>query len=188
MNIEVEVRSFISEDKYKELIGFFTKQGKFLSEDSQVTYYFDCEEDLRIQKNDFFSKVWLKKGKIHDDHREEIEIKYGKDDFELLEKLFLALGHNVDIKWFRKRHTFEWQNVNVMVDYTKGYGYIIELELKAAEKDKDKILELLKQKLKSLNIPLTPKEEFNKKYEYYKKNWKNLVDDNAKKTKEMGKG
>ena len=176
MNIEVEVRSFISKDKYEELIEFFKTQAEFVKEDEQETYYFDTEEDLRIQKNNFFSKIWLKKGKIHDDHREEIEIKFDKDDFRKLEKLFLNIGLNVGIKWFRKRHTFKWENINVMVDYTKGYGYIIELEKMSSEKEKEKTLELLKQKLKLLNIPLTPKEDFDKKYKYYKENWRKLVE------------
>ena len=59
---------------------------------------------------------YLKKGKIHDDHREEIEIKFEKEQFNQLEKLFLALDMNVDIKWFRTRHTFKWQEINVMID------------------------------------------------------------------------
>lgn len=175
MNIEVEVRSFISKDKYEELLEFFKKQGKFVNEDCQITYYFDIKEDLRIQKNNFFSKIWLKKGKIHDSYRKEIEIKFDRDDFEKLEKLFLALGFNIKIKWFRKRHTFKWQDIDVMVDYTKGYGYIIELEKMSSKQEKEKTLELLKQKLKILNISLTPKKEFDKKYKYYKENWKKLV-------------
>lgn len=175
MAIEVEVRSFISEEKYKELLEFFAKEGKMINEDEQVTYYFDCDEDLRIQKNKFFSKIWLKKGKIHDDQREEIEIKFDKDKFDELEKLFLSLGMGVEIKWFRKRHAFEWQGVDVSIDYTKGYGYIVELERMADEENKDSVLTELKQKLDSLGISLTPKEEFNEKYEQYKKNWKELV-------------
>lgn len=117
----------------------------------------------------------MKKGDIHDEQREEIEIKFDKDDFELAEKLFLALGMNVQIKWFRNRHTFRWQGINVMVDYTRGYGYIIELEKMSDEDNKDKTLEILKQAFSTLGIPITPKEEFAKKYEYYKQNWKDLV-------------
>jgi hypothetical protein len=33
----------------------------------------------------------------------------------------------------------------------------------------------LKQKLTSLNIKETPKDEFQKKYEYYAQHWKELV-------------
>ena len=175
MNIEVEVRSFITEDKYKELIDFFKKESEFISEDYQETYYFDCEEDLRIQRNNSYSKVWLKKGKIHDDHREEIEIKHPKEDFEKLEKLFLSLGYSVEIKWFRNRHTFKWQGISVMVDHTRGYGHIIELEKMSTEEEKDSVLNELKSKMDSLGIEISSKEEFKDKFNYYKANWRELV-------------
>jgi len=175
MDIEVELRSFIIKEKYEEFLEFFKKNGKFLNQDYQESYYFDCKQDLRIQRNNSFSKIWLKKGKIHDEYREEIEIRFNREDFEKLEKLFLSLGYNVEIKWFRTRHTFEWQGIKVMVDFTKGYGYIVELEKMSGEKNKDKTLDLLKEKLKFLKIPLTPKEKFDKKFVYYKKNWERLV-------------
>ena len=174
-NIEVEIRSFISPEKYQQLLDFFHKKGKFISDDYQESYYFDAEEDLRIQRNNTHAKIWLKKGKLHDEHREEIEVKFDKNSFEMLEKLFLTLGYNVNIKWFRKRHTFEWQSISVMLDYTKGYGYIVELEKMSSEEGKEKDLQLLKEKLQKLNIPLTSKEEFNDKYQYYKENWRKLV-------------
>ena len=173
-NIEVEIRSFISPEKYQELLSFFQEGGKFVDEDYQETYYFDAEQDLRIQRNNTHSKVWLKKGKLHDEHREEIEIKFDKNNFEMLEKLFLTLGYNTQIKWFRKRHTFEWEGITVMLDHTKGYGYIIELEKMSTEEEKEKSLGLLKEKLQMLNISLTLKEEFETKYKHYKENWRTL--------------
>ncbi len=175
MNIEVEIRSFISKDRYLELLEYFNKNGKLVSEDSQETHYFDSEQDLRIQKSNNYSKVWLKKGKLHDDYREEIEVKINKEDFNKLQCLFLALNYSVNIKWFRTRHTFNWNNISVMLDYTKGYGYIIELEKLSDESDKQNDLKILKNLLKTLNIAETPKEEFNKKYEYYKDNWNDLI-------------
>jgi predicted adenylyl cyclase CyaB len=174
-NIEVEIRSFISPDKYQELLTFFHQQGNYVNEDYQETFYFDAEQDLRIQRNNTHSKIWLKKGKLHDEHREEIEIKFDKEHFELLEKLFLTLGYNTQIKWFRKRHTFDWQGIKVMLDYTKGYGYIIELEKMSSEQEKAKALHLLKEKLQQLNLPLSSKEEFEAKYRYYKEHWKKLI-------------
>ncbi|MBT3324200.1 CYTH domain-containing protein [archaeon] len=175
MNIEVEIRSFISKEQYENLINYFTKNAELINKDYQETFYFDSDEDLRIQKNDFFSKIWLKKGKLHDDHREEIEIKSKKEDFEVFEKLFLSLGYNVDIKWFRNRHTFKWEDILVMLDYTKGYGYIIEFEKMSTEENKETTLNLLKEKFQTLNLPISPKEDFNKKYIHYKENWKTLT-------------
>jgi len=174
-NIEVELRSFISEEKYKELLDFFKKTAKLVKEDYQESYYFDTKEDLRIQKNNLFSKVWLKKGKIHDDAREEIEIKFDREEFENLERLFLSLGYNIEIKWFRNRNQFEWNGIKVCLDYTKGYGHILELEILCFKEEQEKALETLKERFKELNIEITLRKEFEKKFTFYKENWKNLV-------------
>jgi predicted adenylyl cyclase CyaB len=175
MNIEAEVRSFIDETKYNELLDYFKNSAKLSKEDYQESFYFDCEEDLRIQKNDFFAKVWLKKGKLHDDHREEIEIKFDKDDFEKLENFFITLGYQVEIKWFRKRFEFDWEGVTVCLDYSKGYGYIIELEKMCNEAEKESVVTELKDKLQALNIKISSKEEFTEAFENYKNNWKELT-------------
>lgn len=175
--IEVEIRSFITREKYLELIERLKKEGEFLGEDFQETYYFDAKEDLRIQRNNFFSKIWMKKGKIHNEQREEIEVKFARDDFEKLERIFLAVGFSVSVKWFRTRHSFKWQGIDVAVDFTKGYGYIIELEKIVSENEKEETLALLKEKIAALGVPLTQKEEFDRKFQYYKKNWRTLVVD-----------
>ncbi|MFT4312055.1 MAG: hypothetical protein ACMXYF_02400 [Candidatus Woesearchaeota archaeon] len=175
MNIEAEIRSFLSKEKYEQLLDFFTKNATLVKEDNQETFYFDGEQDLRIQKNDFFSKIWMKKGKIHDDHREEIEIKCDTNQFESLERLFISLGYSVEIKWFRKRFEFAWDDCTVCLDFTRGYGYVIELEKMCTEETKEQEFAKLKEKLLSLDVAITPKEEFAKKYQYYKENWKSLV-------------
>lgn len=177
-NIEAEVRSFISKEQYEKLLSFFKENAKLSKEDYQETFYFDCDQDLRIQKNDFYSKIWMKKGQLHDDHREELEIKFDKDEFEKLEQLFLSLGFNVQIKWFRKRFEFQWEDITVCLDFTKGYGYIIELEKMTSEEHKEKEYEYLKNKLQSLDVNITSKEEFNKKFKDYKENWKMLTKNN----------
>lgn len=174
-NIEVEIRSFISQEKYQELLNYFKQNAELVKEDFQETHYFDCKQDLRIQKNNSGSKIWLKKGNLHDDAREEIEVKTNENEFENLQKLFQALGYNIEIKWERLRHQFNWKEIKVCIDYTKGYGYIIELEKMSNEEDKEKILEELKQKLQELNIPLTSKKEFENKFQDYKKNWRELI-------------
>jgi predicted adenylyl cyclase CyaB len=175
-NIEVEIRSFISKEEYEQLLKFFKENAKFVKEDFQETHYFDCEQDLRIQKNNKGSKIWLKKGKIHDDIREEIEIFTENESFDNLGKLFNELRYNVEIKWLRSRNQFDWNGIKVCIDYTKGYGYIIELEKLGSEENKEEVLKELKQKLNELNIPLTSREEFDERYNYYKENWRRLIE------------
>ncbi|OGF36642.1 hypothetical protein A2482_00275 [Candidatus Falkowbacteria bacterium RIFOXYC2_FULL_48_21] len=174
-NIETEIRSFLSKEQYDRLLDFFKQNAKLLKEDNQETFYFDCAQDLRIQKNDFFAKIWMKGGQIHDAHREEIELRFDRADFEKAEQLFLALGYQVKIKWFRKRFEFDWNGTTVCLDFTRGYGYIIELEKMCSEADKEKEYAALEQKLRSLNVDVTPREEFDRKFLDYKANWRQLT-------------
>lgn len=172
--IEVEIRSFISEKQFNQLLGYMKQNAKFLGEDNQISYYFSGSADLRIQKCDTYAKIWLKKGKIHDKHREEIEIKFDREDFEKLEKLLNVLGYEVEIKWFRDRKRFDWDGIKVTLDYTKGYGYIIELE-KLVSRSEEKIYKELEDKLKELGVDITPKKVFEEKFFHYKKNWRSLT-------------
>lgn len=174
-NTECEIRSFITKKRYKKLLDFFNKNAKSFGKENQITYYFDGDVDLRIQQNKAYSKIWLKKGKIHDEAREEIEIRCAKEDFKKLEKLFLILGYKIEIKWFRERRGFKWKGTSVCLDYTRGYGYIIELEKMCREKEIEETRKYLKSKLAELEVQLTPKKEFEKEYDYYKKNWRKLT-------------
>jgi len=173
--IEVEIRSFISKKQYEHLISHFKQHAKFLGEDHQETIYYDAPVDVRIQKNDTYAKVWLKKGKIHEDAREEIEIKVGKEDFDKLHQLFSSLGYAVAIKWLRTRNTFLWNDVTVTIDDTAGYGCIIELEKLSTPEETEETLKQLQYRFAELRIPITPKEEFEKKFLWYKGHWREIV-------------
>lgn len=175
MDIEVEVRSFITDEEYNNLIEFMKKNAEFVKDDYQITYYFSGEKDLRVQQNNFFSKIWFKEGKIHDKYRKEIEIKIPKEDFEKIVSLFETLGFNIEIKWFRKRLQYTWNNVKITIDDTKGYGKIIELEKMSDEENKERVYEELTKKLKELNIKETQSQIFKDKFEFYRQNWRNLV-------------
>ena len=175
MNIEVEIRSFITKENFERLLKFFRENSELVKEDFQETLYFDCEQDLRIQKNNFGAKIWLKRGKIHDEAREELEVKINRVDFENIKNIFLSMGLDIEIKWLRDRKQFNWDGIKVCLDHTKGYGYIIELEKITNELEQGKVLEELKQKLRELNILLTPREKFEEKFDYYKRNWRNLI-------------
>lgn len=175
-NLEVEIRSFITKTEYEELLKFFEENSKKVKEDFQETHYFDCKEDLRIQKNNSGAKIWMKKGKLHDDWREEIEIKLSNEDFDKIKNIFNSLGMETEIKWLRDRKQFDWNGTKVCLDFTKGYGYIIELEKITSQDEKEKVFAELQEKLKELNVKLTPKEEFDNKFNYYKENWRSLIE------------
>jgi len=177
--IEVEIRSFLTDEEYSKLLNFFKKNGNFLDEDFQITVYFSGDNDLRVQKTKNYSKLWLKTGKIHDVYREEIEVLFKREDFEKLVRILKILGFNAEIVWLRKRLKFEWDGIKVYLDDTKGYGKIIELELHT-EKEERNSKEILLKRLKELGINLTPRETFEKKFLWYKKNWRHLIKESLK--------
>ncbi len=174
-NIEVEIRSFITKERHDELVKFFNKNGKLIKEDNQETHYLNAKGDLRIQKNDYFSKLWFKTGQMHDEAREEYEIKLPVQQFADLEKIFSLMGHTAKIKWYRKRLEYSWRGATVCLDYTRGYGYIIELEKMCSSGEKAKSLKELRALMSALKIPITPKSEFDRCYRGYVKNWKKLT-------------
>ena len=173
--VEVELRNFVSDSKYDQLMAFMKKNAKLVSRDNQVTHYFNDEGSVRIQKNDYFAKLWIKPGKLHGAVHEEIEVKIDAGDFGKLESAMAALGFAPRIKWFRLRHTFEWKGISVMLDRTRGYGNIVELERICDVKKKEWALALLNKRLMELGVKKTPVEEFDRKYAHYRKNWKKLT-------------
>ncbi len=174
-NIEVEIRSFISKKQYNELLKFFKKESKLIKKDKQKTIYFDSKQDLRIQKNNSTTKIWLKKGKVHDEFREETEILTKKEDFEKWQEIFKTLGYKEEIVWIRERAQFLWKRLTVCLDYTVGYGYIIELEKMSNEKKKKEDLKNLNLNLKKLGVKKTPRKDFEDAFKTYKRDWKKLI-------------
>lgn len=179
MHIEVEIKSFLAKEQYDALVERFAKEGTLLSSDDEITYYFDSAQDIRIFKNSSFSKLVMKKGKLDDEQREELEIKCPLQDFDKLERFLNALGIHAHIKWFRNRKAFSWQGISAMLDNTQGHGYMLELEKLSSEQEKDAALALLKSKLALLGVQQTPREELQRRFQHYKEHWKELTGDSS---------
>lgn len=171
-SIEVELRSFITDAEYEQLEAHFHACAEFLGEEDQVTYHLDAPGDLRIQQSTSRAKVWFKTGTMHAEDREEIEIKIEREEFEKLKLLFERAGHTVTSAWFRKRKTFRWDDINVMLDDTRGYGRILELECLVAPEEVEATKERLRKKFDDLAIVITPKEEFDRAYADYRQHWR----------------
>ncbi len=177
MVIEVELRTFISQKKYEELLDYFAKEGVVQGVEEQETWYFNAPVDLRIQRSTAHAKVWLKKGKMHAEHREEFEVLCKREDFDTLAKIFFTLGYGIKIKWLRLRKNFLWKGISVSVDHTKGYGFILELEKKCEPSVQEAVLKELKTAIQSLAIVLSSQEDFDQAFSEYSKNWKTLLEE-----------
>jgi predicted adenylyl cyclase CyaB len=173
-NIEIEARSFITASQYKKLEAKLNKIAKFLGEINEETVYCGGER-IRIRRDDNYSYLILKSGKIHDDFRDEIKVRFKRSDFEKLKEIFERLGFDIDVLWFRKRKIYDWKGIKVFLDDTKGYGKIIELERFGKEGQERKIHRNLVEKLSSLGVKITPKKVFEEKFNYYKNNWRKVL-------------
>ena len=176
-NIEVEVRSFIDDKQYSEILSKLRKGARFIKEIDEETVYFSGNKDLRLRRNEKEALLILKEGRIHDDHRKEFEVKFDVSDFENMENLLKSLGYEIEIRWRRYRLEFKQGDLKILLDNTKGYGKIIELEKMVQAGEEKETHKKLKDKLKCFNIEITSKKEFNKAFEYYKKNWRGLIRD-----------
>ena len=174
-DIEVETRSFLSKAQYDRLYKFFRKNAKFFGTENQLTHYLNDKHDLRIMQSDSYSKIWMKKGKIHEQMREETELRLKREDFGKIRKIFSDLGFGTQAIWIRKRHSFLWKGLNVALDYTKGYGYILELEKMCTANDRKNALAEVNMRMRELGLEPASESEFREKYAYYRKNWRKLI-------------
>lgn len=176
-NIEIEVRSLITKKEYVKLLKRLNEEAKFADSIKEETVYLSLNDkkDLRLRRNRKEAFLILKKGKIHDSFRQEIKIKFTRENFGKLEKLFGELGYKAKVRWFRKRRVYLWGKIKVFLDDTKGYGFIIELEKIGKAGEAKKIYQNLKEKLKSLGVKITLKKVFNQKFKYYKNNWQKIL-------------
>lgn len=174
-NIEVEIRSFLTDIQYENLLIKLKTEVEFIREINEQTVYFSGEQDLRMRRNEDEAYLILKKGKMHDKYREEFEIKFEVVDFEKMQNLFETLGYKLEIKWLRKRLEFKQGDIKILLDNTKGYGKIIEIEKIVQKGEEKNTYKILENKLKEFDIRFTSKDDFNEKFEYYKKNWRSLI-------------
>lgn len=173
--IEVEKRSFITKEKYDEIV---LKLKDNILETNQITYYFKGEKDFRLMHTKTYSKLWLKSGEIHDDAREEVEVYLDEKETSNTFKLLKSLGYEPEIIWFRSRKECDYKEIKITIDYTIGYGYIFEVE-KLIEDDQniEEAKSQLDNLLKEFNIEVSAKSQFSEKYEDYKINWRKYTED-----------
>lgn len=170
---EFEKRAFVSEPKFEELLRRFALRGMPLQRTRQITYYLDLPADTRVQLcSDGSGRVWQKLGKLHDDAREEIEVKISREEASEILRIFRNAGIGVRVAWFRERSKFVEGEVSVCLDNTVGYGYVVEAEMKGEIDVKEECLARLNEYLSDWDVAITPREEFEKAYLYYLETWK----------------
>lgn len=172
---EVELRVILNQTQYENVFVYLKNNSCFLNNEKQITYYFDTPVDTRIQITNDYSRFWQKKGKMHDEIRQEYEIMLQKKDAKTVINIFENLGFSIKVAWYRERSSFKYNDINIALDNTIGYGQILEVEIiddgLNFELAKEKLLKFLNQ----LNFEPTPKSIFNEMFNDYLNNWKMIT-------------
>lgn len=185
---EIEYK-FILKPKDKNRLEKFLKQNKakLVSQGTQDNWYYIApgKNDLRIRRTEKVAYLILKKGWMHDDERDEIEIKVDRKYFLRLDEILRALGYKYDTKWYRQRKKYRYKNFNITIDFNAGYGWVTEIEREVCSGGEKKAKAEIINLARKIGIKPAPKLLFDKMYHYYKKRWPYYI--RTKKTFDINK-
>ena len=163
-NIEVELRSRFSKEKYDELLSFLENNAKHLGTDDKRVWFFVMPDKLlkvthNISKKN--GKITLKLTKIgYGSSFEGIEFLISEDDVEKAVKLFTNLGHEYLFEPTILRRDFEYKGIEFAIKYSKTWGYHLEMEVLLDSTDKEKEAEdYIREVAKELDIHIMTEQE-----------------------------
>jgi predicted adenylyl cyclase CyaB len=171
--LEVELRSFITEQQYDDLFHRFLVQGQLVEHSRQITHYIDHKIDTRIQLSTFGGKVWQKLGNMHDLARKEREVMMSRLDAQTMLEIFQGLGFKIKVSWYRERQIFKLGEIAASLDNTIGYGRILEVEIRCNEHEVNEKQNSLLTFLKEIDIHPSSKAVFDKAFAEYIEHWLN---------------
>ena len=130
----------LSEEQYKQLLGFLAKNGEDLGDDDKdVVYYIFPDKLLKavhnISKGN--AKISLKMNKIGDGSVfPETEIHFPKEDFEKLKFILdKIVNPTLIMEGIQKRKNFVYKDCEFAVKWSKEWGFHFEIEKVVASKD-----------------------------------------------------
>lgn len=134
-NIEIELRSIFTKEKYDQLLTFLTEHvsNDLWEDDKNVFFFIMPDKLLKVVDNTSkqSAKIVLKLNKIgQGSHFEEIEIPIAPEDVNLTVHLFTSLGCATQIiESFQKRHNFIYKGIEIALKYSEDRWYHAELEI-----------------------------------------------------------
>ena len=165
----VEKRTFINQLKYKELKSYFEENSKEKKDFNQIIYKYKSDVDFRFVFDHELAFLRLRGSFYASD---DLVVPVALKDVKTMKLLLKSLGMHIDIKWFRHRAIYQYQNYTVTLDETYHYGYVVSIAKEISNiKEQPTAYEELEQVFRQLQIPITTKEQFNDRYKFYKISW-----------------
>lgn len=163
-NIEVELRSLLSEKEFNDLNAFLLKHGKDLGKDDKDSHFFIFPDKLlkvtdNITKNNAKISLKLQRIGLGSDF-EEIDIDIPRAEVSKAVKMFDLLGFKKYLYSYQNRHNYEYKGIEFAVKYTASWGFHCEMELMVSDrKEVPEALEQLHRVASELGLKIMTEEE-----------------------------
>jgi predicted adenylyl cyclase CyaB len=132
MNIELEYRTLLSEDKFLNIKKTLTEKGIFLGNDSKHTIFYIWDDRLgKVVYNDAtkVTKLSMKLGRISESESlEEIEFYLDYSEKASAERLLETFTPKDIQKVYQFRDNYQYKGIDLAVKYTQSWGFHMELE------------------------------------------------------------
>jgi len=147
-NIEIEIRGPLSKEKFNNLVLFFDKKGKKLTEKERILIDYSTflkggvknrEKDIRLRVTNGIPEIIVKLGKWGGtDHRKELSVLTNPNSFDTLVEIFGELGFSKGILCVRKSKVYEYKGIEFALVEVPNHSYYYEAEKMAYENESAK--------------------------------------------------
>jgi hypothetical protein len=172
---EIELKSLLTEEKYKQLQINLPKKFKIINEETIHTTRYK-PGDIRLRHSDKTIEIVCKEGDPTKICRKEVKIPLASlKQLEYFKEVFSLINLRTDPPWTKNKWEFECRmgkfNYIICLQHIHNFAYILEVEF-LSETDTSKIHEPnLKKILKELGCePIDPKEFSERIKEYIVQN------------------
>ncbi|MDD3453443.1 MAG: hypothetical protein PHN42_04165 [Bacilli bacterium] len=169
--MRLEKRTFVNQEKLIELISFFDQNCSKKEVEKQIIYFYHTEREFRIIRTNKYIKMNLKAENINEiDDDIFIAPKY---DITLI-NMFNKLGIKIDLKRYRIRHKYIYNNLYITLDENIKFGNVLRIRIQD-DKTTSELEKIIFDLYEKLNIESSNMELFNELYSKYKIEWVNLT-------------
>jgi adenylate cyclase class IV len=142
-NIEVELRGSLPPEKFRAVKRFLAREGRLVAKKNRVLIDYstfikgqgikDRNKDIRLRVTNRVPEIIVKLGRWGgSEKREELSVTTKPGTFDLLVKIFAALGYERGMLAVRKTFAYVYKGIEFALVEVPGHSYYYEAEIMVA--------------------------------------------------------
>lgn len=170
-NIEIEIRGPLSKRRFYDLVHFFDKEGKKITEKNRVLIDYSTfleggvenrKKDIRLRVTNGVPEIIVKIGEWGGtDQRKELSVLTNPNSFDALVEIFGELGFTKGMLCVRKSKVYEYKRVEFALVEVPNHSFYYEAEKMAHENESaEQITEEIKQVCLDLQLEMFDQKTF----------------------------